>query len=115
MAGAVEGPKLVCDTPVYKFGQVDQSAVITNIFTVRNEGDLTFVLKSVQTACNCTKGWVDSRMISPGETAELTVVFTAARRKGPQKKSLKLIPAGSDEPTLTFYMEGFVEPVADSH
>ena len=115
IAGAVEGPKLVCDEPVYKFGQVGQSAAVTHVFTVRNEGDLTFVLNAVQTSCSCTKGRMNTRVIGPGETAELTAVFTAARRKGPQKKSLKLIPLDSGEPALVFYMEGFVEPGADSH
>lgn len=112
---AVDGVRLVCDAPMYNFGQVGQSAVVTNIFIVRNEGDLTFVLKTVQTTCSCTKGRLSRRAIGPGETAELTAVFTAARRKGPQKKSLKLIAAGSDEPALVFYMEGFVEPSAHSH
>jgi hypothetical protein len=114
VAGAVDGLKLVCDKPVYNFGQVEQSAAVTNIFTVRNEGDLTFVLKSVQTSCSCTQGQMNTRVIGPGETAELTAVFTAARRKGPQKKSLKLIPLDSGEPALVFYMEGFVEPSAES-
>ena len=27
--------ELVCDQPVYNFGHVDQSAVITNVFTIR--------------------------------------------------------------------------------
>jgi len=111
---AVEGIRLVCDEPVYNFGHVTQSAVITNVFTVRNEGDLTYVHKYVRTACGCTKGRLASRMIGPGETATLTAVYKAARRKGTQKKSLKLIPLDSDQPALILYMEGFVETTAES-
>ncbi len=111
---AVEGYRLVCDDPVYNFGTVDQSAVITNVFTVRNEGDLTFSLKYVQTSCGCTQGRMDKRMLGPGETARLKAVYKAVRRKGTQKKSLRLIPVNSDTPALIFYMEGFVEPSADS-
>ena len=109
----VEGYKLVCDEPVYQFGRVDQSAVITNVFMVRNEGDLSFMLKYVHTSCSCTRGRMDKRIIGPGETAKLTAVYKAIRRKGTQKKSLKLIPLHSDEPVLTLYMEGFVETPAD--
>jgi len=111
---AVEGYKLVCDKPVYNFGTVDQSAVITHVFTVRNEGDLTFALKYIHPGCSCTKARSNKRMIGPGETAEVTAVYTAKRRKGVQKKSLKLIPLHSDKPALTLYMEGFVETPADS-
>ena len=106
---SVEGVRLVCDEPVYNFGRVTQSAVITNVFTVRNEGDLSFVLKYVHTSCGCTRGRMDKRIISPGETAKLTAVYKAIRRKGTQKKSLKLIAVNSAVPTLTLYMEGFVE------
>ena len=106
---AVEGYRLVCDEPVSKFGHVAQSAVITNVFTVRNEGDLSFMLKYVQTSCSCTKGKMDKRVIGPDETAQLTAVYTAARRKGPQKKSLKLIPVDSNKPALVLHMEGFVD------
>jgi len=113
IGNAVEGVRLVCDEPVYSFGRVGQSAVITNVFTVRNEGDLSFMLKYVHTSCSCTRGRMDKRIIGPGETAKLTAVYKAIRRKGTQKKSLKLIPVDSDEPTLIFYMEGFVETPAD--
>ena len=110
---AVEGYKLVCDEPVFNFGTVDQSAVITNVFTIRNEGDLSFMLKYVHTSCGCTRGRMDKRIIGPGETAKLTAVYKAIRRKGTQKKSLKLISLHSNEPVLTLYMEGFVETPAD--
>ncbi len=106
---AVEGYRLVCDEPVYRFGTVDQSAVITNVFTIRNEGDLSFMLKYVHTSCGCTRGRMDKRVIDPGESVELTAVYKAIRRKGTQKKSIKIIPIHSDKPALTLYMEGFVE------
>ncbi len=109
LGNAVEGIRLVCDEPVYNFGHVDQSAVITNVFTVRNEGDLSFVLHHIQTGCSCTKGQMNKRVISPGESAELTAVYTAARRKGEQRKSLKLISVDPNGPTLMVYMQGFVE------
>lgn len=107
-------PKLVCDEPVYQFGRVDQSAVITNVFVIRNDGDTTFVAGMPRTTCSCTKARLSKRMIGPGETAELTAVFSAARRMGEQRKSIVLPPAGSDVPALKFYMQGFVDSPAKS-
>lgn len=109
IGSAVEGYKLVCDEPVYNFGTVDQTAVITNMFLIRNEGDLTYVHKYVHTSCSCTKGRIDRRMIGPGETAKLTVVYEAKNRSGAQKKVLRMIPTNSADPALVLYMEGFVE------
>lgn len=111
---SVEGYKLVCDEPAFNFGVVDQSAVITNVFIIRNEGDLTYTHKYVHTSCGCTRGRLKPRIIGPGETARLTAIYKAIRRKGTQKKSLKMIPMGSESPVLTFYMEGFVEPSGNS-
>ncbi|MFA6172617.1 MAG: DUF1573 domain-containing protein [Kiritimatiellales bacterium] len=114
VGSAVTGPKLVCDAPVYQFGRVDQSAVVTNVFTVRNEGDTTFIAGLARTTCSCTKARISKRMIGPGETAELTAVFTAVRRSGEQKKTIYLLPYESETPAVTFYLEGFVEPPAQA-
>jgi len=111
---AVEGYKLVCDESVYNFRHIDQSVVVTNVFTIRNEGDLTFPLKYIHASCSCTKGHLDKRMIGPGETAKLTAVFTAVRRKGIQKKALRVISINSDEPAIVLYLEGFVDPLGNS-
>jgi len=106
---AVEGYKLVCDEPVYHFGTVDQTAVVTNVFFIRNEGDLTYVNKYVNASCGCTRGRLEKRMIGPGETVRLTAVFRAKSRRGKQKKALRLIPMNGDKPALVLYMEGIVE------
>lgn len=103
------GYKLVCDEPVYDFGRVDPSAVITNVFAIRNEGYIAFPLKYVHTTCGCTRGRLDKRMVEPGQTAKVTAVYKAARRKGTQNKALRLLSTISDYPALTLYMRGFVK------
>ncbi len=114
LASAANGPKLVCDEPVYNFGKVTQSAVVTHVFILRNEGDTTFVAGMPRATCSCTQVKLSKRMIGPGETAELTAVFTAARRGGEQRKSIYLPPSDSDDPALILCMQGFVERPAES-
>lgn len=109
MIGTAEtGPKLVCDQPVYEFGQVDQSAVVTNVFVVRNEGDATFVAGMPRSTCGCTVAKLEKKMIGPGETVELTVVFRAKGQGGPQKKAVYLRAADDQERVLALYMKGTV-------
>jgi hypothetical protein len=114
VGSAVTGPKLVCDAPIYNFGTVGQSAVITNVFVIRNEGDTTFAAGMPRATCSCTAVRLDKRLIGPGESASLTAVFTAARRRGEQKKAIYLPEAGALEPTVKLYMQGFVETPAVS-
>jgi hypothetical protein len=115
IGNAANEPKLVCDAPVYEFGRVDQSVVITNVFIIRNDGDTTFVAGMPRATCGCTQVRLSKRMIGPGETAELTAVFTAVRRSGEQKKIIYLPSFDSEDPVLKFYMQGFVEPSAQSN
>jgi hypothetical protein len=109
---AVEGVKLVCAEPVYSFGTVEQSAVVTNVFVIRNEGDLTFVAGVPRTTCSCTRAQINRQMIGPGESAELTAVFTAARRSGEQVKAVILPASNPAGPLLKVYMKGTVNPPA---
>lgn len=115
LGNAVTGPKLVCDAPVYNFGRVTQLAVITNVFIIRNEGDTTFVAGMARATCSCTRVSLSRRMIGPGETAELTAVFTAARRNGEQRENIYLPSSDPDDPALILCMQGFVEKPAESH
>lgn len=109
LGNAAAGYRLVCDEPVFDFGRVDQTAVITNVFTIRNEGVMTFPLKYIHASCGCTQGRMSTRMLEPGQTAQVTAIYKAARRKGPQKKALRLISTTSEYPALTLYLTGFVE------
>lgn len=106
---AIEGYRLVCDEPIYDFGQIDPSTVLTNVFVIRNEGDLTFALKRIRTSCGCTRARLDPPLIGPGETARVSVVFDAARRRGSQKKSIWIFPRDARDPALILYIQGFVE------
>lgn len=90
--------RLVCDEPIFDFGRVDQRAVVTNVFHIRNEGDISFVLHSIRSGCGCTDARLSTDLIAPGETAELTAVFTAAGRRGPQRSSIHLIEAPAQMP-----------------
>ncbi len=110
LSGHAAGPLPVCDEPVFHFGTIDPSAAVTNVFLIRNDGDTTFIAGTIRTGCSCTKARISRRMIGPGETAELTVVFSAARRRGPQKRAAYLLAEDTSEPVLVFFMEGFVEP-----
>jgi hypothetical protein len=105
---------MVCAEPQYFFGSVAPTATVTRVFTLRNEGDTTFVAGPLRTACGCTVARIDRRLVGPGETAQVTVVFRAERRQGPQNLPVYLLSADSAAPVLRFYLEGRVEPAAGS-
>lgn len=107
---AADEGRLVCDSPIFDFGFVGSSASVTNVFTVRNAGDLTFVVKEVRTSCSCTMAKIDKRLIDGGECAEVTVVFFADGQRGPIDKKVYLLTGETRTlPALILRMQGYVK------
>ena len=109
LGSAEEGATLVCDEPIYNFGEIYQTTIVTNVFTIRNTGDLTFLVKRVYASCSCTKGKIDKKVIEPGETAQVTAIFNSSGRMGAQKRSLRIMSSTSYQPALKLFLNGAVK------
>ncbi|MBM4152541.1 MAG: DUF1573 domain-containing protein [Kiritimatiellaceae bacterium] len=108
MGRAVTGPVILCDTPTVSFGQVDTSAVITNVFILRNVGDTTGILGLPRTACGCTTARLSQTMVGPGETVSLTVTFKASGQAGQQKQVIYIPSRDPAVRPIALFLEGFV-------
>lgn len=67
------------DLGVVRFGE--SPAQVTASFQLRNTGDETRTIKSVQASCGCTKTAVDQKVLAPGATATITTTLTVERAK----------------------------------
>ena len=86
---AVEhGPRLVCDQPVYEFGEVDNSQDVEHTFVLKNEGDLTLEIKNVRTSCGCTVANISEKIVKPGAEAMVTTKLSLKGRNGAQHKNI---------------------------
>ena len=50
----VLAPKIVCDEPVYDFGEIANHNVVEHEYVIRNAGTLSLEIRSVRASCGCT-------------------------------------------------------------
>jgi hypothetical protein len=87
-AAAPLSPRLVCDGTPWDFGTRRNTEEVVHDFILRNEGELSAEIKSVRSSCGCTVASMSDagRIIRPGGTGTVHVVFNLAGRTGPQNK-----------------------------
>ena len=69
-------PRLAVSPLEYDLGKVKQSeGVVSRTFAVRNEGGQDAAISEVLTSCSCTTAEIGKKIIKPGETADLKVIF----------------------------------------
>ena len=67
---------LVVLSAEYDFGKIKQSGgVVSSTFAVRNDGGRDAQVSEVLTSCSCTTAEIGKKIIKPGETADLKVIF----------------------------------------
>jgi hypothetical protein len=67
------------------------------VFPFTNEGDQTVTIESVRSSCGCTVPELEKREYGPGESGEITAVFTFGTRTGAQRKTVSVI---TNEPDI---------------
>src|SRR3989338_9939026 len=69
-------PRLAVSPLEYDLGKVKQSGgAVPHIFAVRNDGGKDSLIGEVLTSCSCTTAEIGKKIIKPGETADLKVIF----------------------------------------
>ena len=75
---------LVCDRPVFDFGEVRAGLAITNTFILRNAGTGAVAIVNVRTTCGCTTTALATNELAAGATTELRAMLSLAGRTGHQ-------------------------------
>jgi hypothetical protein len=109
IAGAVDRPRVVCDTPVYDFGRIADTQVVTRIFILRNTGTATAVVHRVFACCGLTAS-LSSTNLPPGSNALLSVTLCAAGMRGAIDKPVDLICNDPQDRYCRVLFKGHVEP-----
>ncbi|HIE11306.1 MAG TPA: DUF1573 domain-containing protein, partial [Kiritimatiellae bacterium] len=98
--------RIVCDEPVYDFGERDNREVVEHTFTIRNEGEATLEIRRVRSSCGCTVVQSSSQSIPPGGSAQITARFNLRGRRGPQHKTITVESNDPRQPRLLLHLQG---------
>lgn len=105
-ASANQKPVIVCDEPVFDFGEVDSSSSVTHTFVLRNDGNALLTIGKIKPACGCTVANITSKNLAPGETAEISTKLSLKNKVGAQRKTIAVDSNDPETPKLTLSMVG---------
>ena len=94
-----DGP-LVCDEPVFDFGERDSTAAFKHTFSLKNAGDAAITIDRVITTCGCTAATLDKKTLAPGESVPLEIDVRLAGFRGNFQRHTYVV-YGGDEPQQT--------------
>ena len=83
-------PEILCEQPVFYFGERNNSAKIRHTFTLKNVGDAVLKLGEARASCGCTRAGTYRHELLPGETTQVTLQLDLRRRYGVQNKFITI-------------------------
>ncbi len=99
------GP-LVCDAPVYDFGERDNFTRVKHVFQLKNAGTSPLVIDRVLTTCGCTVANLKQKILAPGESVPLEVEVSFEGRKGTFEKHVFVLSGGTTQNKTRLTMKG---------
>jgi hypothetical protein len=108
--------KAAFDALRYEFGKLEVGRTMRHAFRVTNEGDYPLVLAERESSCVCTAAELAERPIPPGESAEITLQWSAppqATPGEPYRQWTTIETNDPERPIVTLFVEGeLAAPVA---
>ena len=102
-------PKLVCDEPVFSFGNVEGSNSVEHSFVLWNRGDAPIIIGKLRGCCGATVA-VSAPTIAPGSNTILKIVLSLAGANGEVRKSVYVASNDPKQPYLQVRLEGMARP-----
>ena len=102
----VEPARLLCDQPVYDFGEAANNRSIAHEFVLRNVGETPVNIKRVASSCGCTVATASTNAIGPGQQIIINAVLDLTGRTGPQEKPIAVETDDPVTPSLNLSFKG---------
>lgn len=100
ITSAEGAPKILCDQPVYDFGDHDNDVDVKHGFTISNTGSGNLEIASVKTSCGCTVAELEDKSLAPGESTKVRATLSLKGKRGKQHKQ---IVVHSNDPQTPHY------------
>lgn len=81
-------PIVVIESNNIDLGTIVQGDQVKKIIKIKNIGDSNLKLEKISTSCGCTVVNIESKIISPGKSVEMTIIFDSSRFTGDVNKHI---------------------------
>ncbi len=97
LCGSVQKSEIVFNTTEWDFGSIDaENGPVTYHFKVKNFGNETVRIGSLNPSCTCVIGKMEDKVLSPGEEGEIEFIFNPSGTMGKTFRTLDVF-ADNDE------------------
>lgn len=97
----------------FDFGDIYRGQKATHLFTIKNSGNDTLVIKNVSASCGCTAAMALESVIPPQSTAELSVTFNSEGYGGRTHKTVTVISNDPVDPSRQVSITANVQTVLE--
>ena len=104
--------ELICDTPVFDFGEKEEGSIITHTFVLKNTGNSAVVIDRIRTTCGCTVATPSARVVGAGKNVELNASINLSKRTGKQDKKIYICTRDSKQ-RLELILKGISAPTIE--
>lgn len=106
----VEGPrpKVHVDSRTHHFGIMERDTTLKHDFIFTNRGDAPLTLIKGQTSCKCTLSELAQNSIAPGESAAVTLEWTAYTNEHDFRQTAVIETNDPEQRSITLTVEGRV-------
>jgi hypothetical protein len=106
---ALGQPKLVLSQEAWDFGEVWHPETPTLTLTLKNEGDAELKISEVKANCGCTHVTPGRKVVPPGETTEIKIVYDTQGKQDRVGSSVTIESNDPARPKVEFRISGFVK------
>lgn len=101
-------PSIDFNQRVYDFGEIPEGKKVEYSFSILNKGKSDLQIRSVKASCGCTAANPTSKVIKPGDTTDMKVVFDSQGKVGLQNKTITIISNDPNAATSILRISGNV-------
>ncbi|MCK5134326.1 MAG: DUF1573 domain-containing protein [Bacteroidales bacterium] len=101
-------PVLSVDHPEFKFGRINQGEKVEHVYVLTNSGKSDLHIRKVKASCGCTAVQPEKRVIAPGESVNIKMVFNSAGKVGNQNKTVTIITNDPKKSKMILWVKGEV-------
>ncbi|QZE14450.1 DUF1573 domain-containing protein [Halosquirtibacter laminarini] len=103
-----KAPSIRFDTKAFDFKTIKQGEKASHTFVIKNKGKSNLIIHKIKASCGCTVATPETKMIAPGKSTKMEVVFNSHGKKGKQYKTITLISNDPNQPTTILKVTGVV-------
>lgn len=105
----MNAPVLAFDHMEHNFGSLKRGEKITHQFSLKNEGKRDLIIRATKASCGCTSPEPEKKVINPGDSGKIIVIFNSFGKKGEQHHTVTVITNDPENPETALEISGKVE------